>query len=433
MLLIYSHISSPRLLYISHFIFKELLGLDFAITVDSEFFKNQGGAKINYSDAAIDDRSIWIKNRTLLFEELIIPQTISCFDWNGLKAFYRSGSGDFPFDIFAASFYLLTRYEEYLPHENDEFGRFDFNNSLAYKEQFLEYPLINIWVRSFAALLTDKFPGLEINTPSFEFIPTYDIDIAFSYKHKGLTRNTGGFLRSPSLDRLKVLSGSKKDPFDSYDWMDELHLRFSLHPIYFFLVAEKNSRLDKNILPYKDIMWKLVQKHAIKYEIGLHPSFQSNDDVYIIRRERSQLFAMMGQELVPNEELRSRQHYIRFSLPRSYQVLIESGVTDDYSMGYGAINGFRASVASSFYWYDLEKEEQTSLRIHPFCFMDANAFYEQQQTPEESFDELMHYYYQTKDINGTLITIWHNNFLGTGRSFKGWKEVYERFIAQVQQ
>ena len=160
MLLIYSHISSPRLLYISNFIFKELLGLDFAITVDSEFFKEQTGPKINYSDHPIDEHSVWIKNRELLFEELIIPQTVDCFEWNGVKALYKSGSGDFPFDILASSFYLLTRYEEYIPHENDEFGRFDYKNSLAYKEKVLEYPLINIWVKSFSDLLIKKFPRI---------------------------------------------------------------------------------------------------------------------------------------------------------------------------------------------------------------------------------------------------------------------------------
>ena len=102
-------------------------------------------------------------------------------------------------------------------------------------------------------------------------------------------------------------------------------------------------------------------------------------------------------------------------------------------MGYGSINGFRASVASAFYWYDLEKEEQTSLRIHPFCFMDANSFYEQRQDPPQTLEELMHYLAVCKAVNGSLITIWHNNFLGTKKEFEGWKEIYEQFIVQVQQ
>lgn len=99
-------------------------------------------------------------------------------------------------------------------------------------------------------------------------------------------------------------------------------------------------------------------------------------------------------------------------------------------MGYGSINGFRASVASSFYWYDLEKEERTDLRIFPFCFMDANAYYEQRYTAAQAMTELMHYYHLIHKVNGLMITVWHNTFLGSDPQFAGWKEVYEIFLKE---
>lgn len=100
-------------------------------------------------------------------------------------------------------------------------------------------------------------------------------------------------------------------------------------------------------------------------------------------------------------------------------------------MGYGSINGFRASVASSFYWYDLAAETTTSLKLHPFCYMDANSFYEQNQTPEKAFGEMLHYFNIIKSVNGSMITIWHNTFLGTHRRFAGWQEVYKKFIHHI--
>ena len=255
--------------------------------------------------------------------------------------------------------------------------------------------------------------------------------MAFSYKHKGLFRNIGGFLKSPSAERIKVLTGAAKDPFDAYAWLDNLHEQFNLQPIYFFLMAEKNGPYDKNILPHKEAMGKLIKQHAKKYSIGLHPSWQSGDNKSLLKKEKEQLIAMITPaESVPTP---SRQHYIRFNLPEGYQRLITAGLTDDYSMGYGSINGFRASIASSFFWYDLEKEAETNLRIHPFCFMDANSFYEQQQNAAETFDELLHYLAVCKAVNATLITIWHNNFLGTANQFTGWAAMYEKFIAQVRQ
>lgn len=410
------------------------MGIEHELTIDSDAFKNYSGAKINYSDSKISDDEFYIQPHSLLFENEIREQEINCFIAGNNKAFFKT-TGDFSFDIFAASFYLLSRYEEYLPYEKDIYGRFAHENSLAYREGFLNLPLINTWIVDFAEKLKKKSPPGSLRTivnfqaRTFNFLPTYDIDIAYSYKHKGLLRNTGGFFRSPSLERIKVLTGGSKDPFDCYNWLDHLHKQYHLDPIYFFLVAEKNGEFDKNILPHTDAMWHLVKKHAVHYKIGIHPSWQSNTKVYVLETEMEWLAEMSGIKHITI----SRQHYIKFSLPHTYRVLTEAGIENEYSMGYGSINGFRASVASSFFWFDLEKEVQTSLRIHPFCFMDANSYYEQKQNTEQTYEELMHYYTVCKTVNGTLITIWHNNFLGTAKEFKGWKEMYEKFTVQVQQ
>ena len=455
MLLIFSHTVSKRLQYICSFIFKELMGIDFKITIDSEKFKTHTGPKINYSDTKIAADEFYIQNQPLLFEQHIKAKPIDCFTVNNNKAFFKTKNSDFPFDIFAASFYLLSRYEEYLPHEKDMYGRYAYENSLANREGFLNLPLINIWVKNFAEKLKEKYSRptgasgraiLNFQFSIFNFEPTYDIDIAYSYKHKGLWRNIGGFFKSPSIQRIKVLTGGEKDPFDCYNWLHHLHQQYNLKPIYFFLVAEANGPYDKNILPHKDAMWRLVKQHAERYAIGLHPSWQSGDNRSLLKKEKERLATMvqdagsvpagakhsMVQAAVSIPTL-SRQHYIRFNLPEGYQRLITAGITDDYSMGYGSINGFRASVASPFFWYNLEKEEQTSLRIHPFCFMDANAFYEQRQNPEQTREELTHYLSVCKAVNGTMISIWHNNFLGASKDFEGWKEIYEQFIVQVQQ
>jgi hypothetical protein len=129
----------------------------------------------------------------------------------------------------------------------------------------------------------------------------------------------------------------------------------------------------------------------------------------------------------------SRQHYIKFNLPQTFQNLIAAGIQDDYSMGYGSINGFRASVASSYFWYDLQNEQQTNLRLHPFCFMDANSFYEQKRNVQQTKQELQHYLNVCKTVNGTMITIWHNDFLGTASKFTGWREIYQTFITSLPQ
>ncbi|MBK7884918.1 MAG: polysaccharide deacetylase family protein [Chitinophagaceae bacterium] len=427
-LYIYAPTTSSRLVYICNFICKELIHVDFSIINDKEEFQNYNGIKINYSNEVINSEYFTIGNIGLLFEKNITSQKIECFETNQYKAFFKTIDSDFPFDIFSASFYLLSRYEEYLPHTKDEYGRYAHTNSLAFKENFLSLPLINIWVKDFAAQIKNKFSLFTFHFSPFTFTPTYDIDIAFSYKYKGLTRNIGGFFKAPSLNRIMVLLGLKKDPFDTYGWLNKLHKKYHLKAHYFFLVANRNKAYDKNILPHKKQMGRLIKSHAEYYSIGIHPSWQSGDDFNLLKKEKQCL-----EEITKFSVTSSRQHYIRFNLPEGYRKLLIAGITDDFSMGYGSINGFRASVASSFYWYDLEKEEQKNLRIHPFCFMEANSYYEQNFTPDIAYKEMLHYYNACKNISGQMITIWHNNFFGNDKEFVGWKEIYEQFIAQVQQ
>jgi hypothetical protein len=431
-MLIYCASITPRLQYIIDFIGKELLVDAVELTSSQEEFSKDNGAKINYSDKRISETEIWIKPHGLLSEKGITKQSIECFEVNGNKAFFKT-EGDFTFDIFAASFYLLSRYEEYLPHTKDMYGRYAFENSLAWKEKFLILPLVNIWLEDFKKLLIQKFPGLPSSESQFTFLPTYDIDIAWSYKHKGWKRNAGGLLRSfikikwsLIIERIQVLRGKLKDPYDAFGWMNSLHEQYKLKPYYFFLVPEKRGRYDKNISPSCKPMQELIHDHVIRYPIGIHPSWNSGDHVSLLKEEIERLAKITGSPIVS-----SRQHYIRFNLPEGYRRIIDNGIRFDFSMGYGSINGFRASVASPFYWYDLEKEEQTQLLLFPFCYMEANSFFEQKYSSQQALEEMRQYYNAVKSVNGYFIMIWHNSFLGTDDDYAGWKEVYEQFIKEV--
>src|ERR1022692_2600130 len=405
MLLYSSHIT-PRLQYIVDFVSKELFDEPVVITDDKEYFINSSNPKLNYSDVEFSDAEFYIAPVPLLFENDIKQQPIHCFDLNYHKAFFQT-EGDFSFDVFAACFYLLSRYEEYLPHEKDGYERYAYTNSLAYKENFLNQPLINIWLEELKQALEKKFPGIFLRRSSFKFIPTYDIDVAYSYLHKGWRRNIGGLLKSISTgnwkyvkERVGALQRKQRDPYDAYEWIDSLHLYCRLKPYYFFLVAKEQKGYDKNISPGETALQDLIQYHAKGYTIGIHPSWQSNDDEKLLKEEIEWLEYIADKRIINN-----RQHYIRLALPETYRRLINAGIEKDFSMGYGSINGFRASVASSFYWYDLKKEQQTPLRIFPFCFMDANSFYEQKFTAQQAMTELLYYYHAIKKINGLMITI----------------------------
>jgi hypothetical protein len=430
--LIFSHSITPRLHYITEFL-SQYYGLQLKLVSDEErFVKATDSCKINYGYHHLGPNEIFIHSHALLSESSIRQVKIECFERSGYKAFFKT-EGDFGFDLFAAIFYLITRYEEYLPHQKDMYGRYAHENSIAFKENFLHLPLINIWLEDFKKLLFEKDSTLQFKDSKFSFLPTYDIDIAWSFRNKGFKRNFGGILKlffgwkfRKMIHRIRVIKGKKQDPFDSYEWMDQLHEQFHLQPIYFFLVAKERGKYDRNIDVTKVEYQQLVQSISSKYSIGLHPSWASGDIPSLLTKEKSTLEQIVNQRIIS-----SRQHYIRFEFPGNYRRLLALGITNDHSMGYGSINGFRASITTPYYWYDLKNEEKTQLLIHPFCFMDANSYYEQRLSPEAALEELMQYYSAIKSVNGTMITLWHNNFLGTDEAFAGWKEVYEKFVLTI--
>lgn len=435
-MIVYTHRITPRLQYIFDFINKEFFSEILQLSDNHKEFLDYSGPKINYSHEKMGADQFWIKPHQLLFEIGIQQQPLNCFVINQNNAFFKT-DGDWQFDIFAASFYLLSRYEEYLPNEKDMYGRYAHQNSLAFREGFLQIPLINFWLEDFKKQLQTKFGVLKHNLPhggpGFKFIPTYDIDIAYSYNLKGLMRTMGGTFNAiltgefaSVRERFQVIAGAKKDPYDSYLWMDELNNKINLDPIYFFNVADRTGRFDKNISPHKKQMKELIRHHAKQYRVGIHPSWQSGDKPELIKKEIHTLENITGLKITS-----SRQHYIRFTFPETFRQLIDAGIQSDYSMGYGSINGYRASVASTFYWYDLEKEVQTCLLLYPFCFMEANSFFEQKFSAGQVLEELRHYYSITKSVNGLMITIWHNTFFGTDKIFEGWKEVYEKWISEL--
>ncbi len=428
-MLFYSTHNGPRLTYILELVSNEIFNEPFTLVSDKDLFISASGNKINYSEQQLTPEEFYVRPHGLLFETGIREFPILRVDYSGKPAFFKT-SGDFPFDIFAAAFYLLSRYEEYLPFQVDKYGRFPHEASLAYKENFLHLPLINYWLVDLKNALRVKFPNLSFRMKDFKFIPSYDIDIAYSYKYKGLKRNLGGFYKSVVkrewkyfLDRWDVLFNKKKDPFDSYEWLDSLHLYCRTRAYYFFLLAKNQVGVDKNISPDKHAIQSLIAYHAKGYTVGIHPSWQSGDEQAVLMEELDKLEKIIGSPVKY-----SRQHYLRMSLPQTYRRLIDVGIDKDFSMGYGSSNGFRASIASSFFWFDLKAEKKTELMLFPFCFMDSTAFYERKLAPKAAFAELMEYYNRIKQINGLMVTVWHNNFFGTDTMFAGWKEVYEVFL-----
>ena len=429
MLLIYTPKITSRHKYIFKLFFNEIHQIKFQITEREDEFKAFDGAKLNYSNTSFENE-IFIESIGLLNEKGINQQDINVSPQNNIPAFFQSQSdSSMGFDVFSASFYLVSRYEEYLPFVKDIHQRFQAENSLAYKHDFLQKPLINIWAKSLMQKIKQKHPDLEVIFPTYNYISTIDIDNAFYYLEKGFVRSLAGFFASFfSFDfngiqqRFAVLLGKQKDPYDTYDAQLKLQKEYNLKVIYFILLADYGLN-DKNISFTKRKFQLLIKRLADYASIGIHPSYGSNTNFAKLPKEIKRLEGITKREVT-----KSRQHFLKLTLPETYNQLVDFGIRDDYTMGFASAIGFRASICSAYTFYNLDTETILPIKIHPFAVMDATLLYYLKLSPEQSLIQISALIEEVKNVNGTFISLWHNDTFSNYKQWEGWESVYKEMI-----
>ena len=424
-----------RLYYIFELLFTKELGIDFKFTTEKDKFLSYDGPKFHYDRYPMRvEPGLYQQSVELLFERDIRDQNFSIFKYGEVKVIYQvfNEMSLLPFDAFAASFYIISRYEEYLPHVKDEYDRFKPQDSILYKMEIIEKPVINIWAKVLGELITERYPDIKLKKKTFRFVPTYDIDAAWAYKNKGLFRTTLGFFKDilhfdkkEFKERWDVLRNKRIDPFDTFDYQIGLQKELKIKPLYFILCGDYNTN-DKNISIRNKKFQQLI-KHIGDYAlVGIHPSFNSYLKKKVIKEEIRRLSDVLKREVTM-----SRQHFLRLSLPSSYQILIELDITDDYSMGYASQAGFRAGYADTFQFFDLENDMKTKLNIHPFALMDGTMKDYLHLDVHESYEKAKSLIDEVKKVGGTFILLWHNETLSGEKRWEGWITLYRRILDYI--
>lgn len=433
MIQIFAHKSSSRLEYILKFLLTDILGTDFKIVTDKKEFTSSDLPGINYSADFIDG-SFQIIPVDLLFETSILQKKIKVGEWNGQKVFFQtSESADIPFDLFAAVFYLITRYEEYLPFSADQHGRFEASQSLAGKNDFLYDPVVDQWACKLGKMLKEKFPAFEVCTREFKYISTIDVDNAYAYLYKGTVRTLGASMRdlfnldfNENIKRFKAIAG-EKDPFDTYGYLDALHKQYGIEPIWFFLVGNYNT-YDKNLPLDNEAFQELIKKISEIAEVGIHPSYESNNSFDQLKKEFNYLSAISVKPVT-----KSRQHYLKLLFAQTYQNLIKLGIKEDFTLGYASDVGFRAGTCTPFNFYDLYNEQETELKIYPFQVMDTTLNQYLKLKVDDAINLIEMIIQKVKEVNGTYISLWHNESLSDHGYWKGWEPVYKKMLELISE
>lgn len=427
MITLYTEHISPRLDYATQVIFRYILKVENGITITSDLktFKAAKGPKINYSTQAID-QSLQIVPSGFLAQSKIKPEFPGITDGAYSKAIFPTeGSIDFTYDPFSAVFYMVTRYEEYLPHETDQYDRFVPDKVFSFQHQFYLKPMAHYWAEELKDKLIAKFPGTEFPEKSFRTMATIDVDNGYAYRGKGSVRTLGAYVKdvlrlryTSIVERTHVITGNKKDPFNYYKFQKKVCTTYGIPLRYFALCAKRGEHdhgLDITSISFK----KLIRKLRVCGKVGIHPSYASNEKVEVLKNEIRVLSKILRKRV-----RHSRQHFIKLRFPHTYRNLITAGIKCDYSMGYPDHPGFRACIAEPYPFYDVEKEEITNLTIIPFQVMDTQYRDYKDMNAVAAVKAMKEVMEEVKKVSGLFVFVWHDRSFAPWPEFKGWKEAF---------
>ncbi|NSW45522.1 MAG: hypothetical protein HPY79_06895 [Bacteroidales bacterium] len=428
MLLIYTHHITPRLTFIVEYLFLDVAKVHFKLTENKLEYEAYQGPKISYTQQ-IELQGAWLYASNLLFEtnlNHVLPSTAETI-WG--KALFKSPSPQSlaPFDVFAACFWLVSRYEEYTIEQKDKHDRFDYHYSWLFKNKLLQTPLVNLWTDKLLNQLKWLFPNLEIAKSKYHSIFTFDIDNLFAFKGKKLIHSVlaiGNAIIKKRFDlvtlRWQYLTKKIKDPYDTYTYIINQCAKFQHKPIFFILTG-KTSQYDRNLKSKHPLFIKTVKELNSSSMIGLHLSYNS-ELKKTIKLEKETLEHIINKKIEHN-----RFHFLRFNIPYSYVSLSENNILYDFSMGYTQADGYRAGTCTPFYFFDLINNTKTNVKIYPFPFMDRTWLINK-LSPESALIKSIHYIEEIKKYNGTFVSLWHNETLQDNIYGQPWKEIFEKIL-----
>lgn len=414
MISIFCEHNTPRLKYVLDFCFG-LKGFEYKVISSVSEWSQIKRLRINYSNLSVPCDYL-IKPHDLLFEESIRTdlQLTLKKDEPQLEGMT---------DEFALIFWMLSRYEEYLPHDRDLHDRYKAANSALYKLGLHQKPMADILVKKIWNKIELDYTIIE---RGFECVPSFDIDVAWAYKNRKITRMFGAGMRNGKLrERLRVLTGKQQDPYDTYSYITEIASK--VNRIICFALLGDWSKYDKNIHWKNEAYQSLLRGLNSAGGMGIHPSYDTYRDGEKLEKEIARLEHIVGHEIV-----KSRQHFLRLQIPETYELLIEHGVQRDFTMGYAEEIGFRAGTSFPFYFFNLKTNRTSKLLVFPFAYMDGALKDQLKLSPEQSKVEIKKLVDEVKRVGGVFMCIWHNSSINDLGEWQGWRSVLDYTISLVE-
>lgn len=427
MILIFTQKITPRKSYIFKQMLTKILGLEFKFTSKIEEFIASKDLKFSYGKSRMGNE-FFVQSHGLLNDQGVSEIPVEVKDWGGIPCFFEvENTSDVPFDIFSAAFYMLSRYEEYLPHQSNADGFFPATASLAYKNNFLHQPVVDFWAYKLKTILQEHFPDLSFSQRKFDKKYVLSVAELYKYKKKGMMRNLGGGIRD--LVRLRIKSVFErirtqfiwvKDPYDVYKELLQFSKQQKINWNFMFQLSDFSIH-NKNIGYNRPTYHAMIKSMGDYGKIGLLVGYEAVFDLKTLRKEKARW------EQIANRELKmalTNDYGVR--LPDMYNNYDACEIGNDYSMGFPDKIGFRAGTCTAFQYYELKLERISPLTIHPTAFNSEafvpSSFFEVKTILERMKTDVM-------NVDGELIMLFKNTDFAEEKRREKFLQILEKMHA----
>lgn len=328
-------------------------------------------------------------------------------------------------DLFAATFFMLSRWEEYVKPDRDQHGRFPAAAAWTVQQNCLQRPLVQEWADFLRQMLL-QLGCPSAPAPAFQLQLSHDVDHPLLWwKPRDKWRTLAGSL----LKRRNIREfqwwrthTTDRDPFDTFHYLMAAAEAAGTNACFNFMGRRAVNSDCYYPLDAPFIRQTIQHIQQRGHEIGFHPSYESVEHPQLLQQELDSITQISG-----TMPAGGRQHYLRFQAPETWQRWQSAGLQWDSTLGYPEQTGFRCGTAIAFPVFNILKKQQLSLIEKPLLVMDVTLRQYLGLQPEAAIETINSIKKQVRRYGGNFTLLWHNSSFND-YAWQGWSAVFEEAI-----
>lgn len=171
----------------------------------------------------------------------------------------------------------------------------------------------------------------------------------------------------------------------------------------------------------KNILSKLTNGN---HEIGLHPGFESWNDVKSLLAQKKALESASGKSVTA-----VRQHWLRFGWRQTWVAQEEAGLKLDTTLMFNDRPGFRNSSLIRWNPWNPETGNSFKLEALPSILMDSHLYDYLELNDYERNKEMYSWIKECQDVSGEVAVLWHPHTLSNDY---GWSKGFTEILKPIK-